>query len=230
MKDRSKSGAGRKRESELRTKRAKKAKASPKPLGSVKVLWGEKNLPSRGPKPMLSADQIARAAIRIADAEGLAAVSMQRIAREVHVTTMALYRYFSSKAELVDLMIDIAGGPAPDLNAVSKKWRPRLNEWTRRCSSIYRKHSWFLQARGAPANHGTERACMAGCSPGPAWRDRTERARAARRLPGLDRPRAQPRGVYRQDSTGPFSQAVGIGYEDLIETAPRSLPRPMRSF
>jgi AcrR family transcriptional regulator len=102
-----------------------------------------------GPKPTLSTDRIARAAIAVADAEGLAAVSMQRIAREVHVTTMALYRYFSGKAELVDLMIETAGGPAPKLNAGSKGWRRKLAEWTRRCAAVYRDHPWFLQA--APA-------------------------------------------------------------------------------
>jgi len=115
----------------------------------VNVLWSERDHPSRGPKPTLSADKIARAAIGVADAEGLAAVSMQRIAREVHVTTMALYRYFSSKAELIDLMVDTAGGPAPDLRVGFKGWRARLEEWTRRCSSVYRDHPWFLQAAAA---------------------------------------------------------------------------------
>lgn len=74
---------------------------------------------------------------------------MQRIAREMHVTTMALYRYFSSKTELIELMIDTAGGPAPNLDAISQGWRPRLEEWTRLCSSIYRDHPWFLQATTA---------------------------------------------------------------------------------
>lgn len=134
----------------MATKKTKKAKTPTKLRGSAKVLWGERGHPSRGPKPTLSADQIARAAIAVADAEGLAAVSMQRIAREVHVTTMALYRYFSSKAELIDLMIDTAGGPVPDLDAVTKGWRSRLGEWTRRCSAIYRDHPWFLQAATAP--------------------------------------------------------------------------------
>jgi AcrR family transcriptional regulator len=133
----------------LATKKTKKAKTPTRLPGAVKVLWRERDHPSRGPKPTLSADQIARAAIGVADAEGLAAVSMQRIARAVHVTTMALYRYFSSKAELIDLMIDTAGGPAPDLDAVSKGWRSRLEEWTRRCSSVYRDHPWFLQAATA---------------------------------------------------------------------------------
>jgi AcrR family transcriptional regulator len=133
----------------LAKNKTNKTKASTRLPGSVKVLWREKDHPNRGPKPTLSADQIARAAISIADSDGLAAVSMQRIAREVDVTTMALYRYFSSKAELIDLMIDIAGGPAPDLSAGSKRWRTKLEEWTRRCSSIYRNHPWFLQVATA---------------------------------------------------------------------------------
>lgn len=99
-----------------------------------------------GPKPALTPDRIARAAIGVADAEGLAAISMQRIAREVHVTTMALYRYFSSKAELINLMIDTAGGPAPDLNVGPQGWRHKLNQWTRQCSAVYLHHPWFLQA------------------------------------------------------------------------------------
>ncbi|HEV8040611.1 MAG TPA: TetR/AcrR family transcriptional regulator [Bryobacteraceae bacterium] len=118
----------------------KKAKIVPAEAGAVK---------RRGPKPTLTADQIARAAIRVADAEGLAAVSMQRIAHEVQVTTMALYRYFSNKAALIDLMIDTAGGPAPTLAVGFKGWRAPLKEWTRRCASIYHNHPWFLQAVSA---------------------------------------------------------------------------------
>jgi AcrR family transcriptional regulator len=75
---------------------------------------------------------------------------MQRIAREAGVTTMALYRYFSGKAELVDLMIDTAGGPCPELAANSGGWRARLAEWTLRCSAIYTRHPWFLQATADP--------------------------------------------------------------------------------
>ncbi len=115
---------------------------------SVKALWDERELPSRGPKPALSAEQIARAAIAVADAEGLDAVSMQRIAREVNVTTMALYRYFSSKEELIDRMIDSAGGRLPPRISGAQGWRQRLVEWTRACSSIYRDHPWFLLHSG----------------------------------------------------------------------------------
>jgi hypothetical protein len=114
-------------------------------------------LPSRGPKPSLSVHQIARVGIAAADRHGLAAVSMQRIAREVGVTTMALYRYFASKDELIDLMIDKRREPVPQFDSVLEEWRAKLEDWTRRCSSVYRDHSWFLQATARRRIMGTQR-------------------------------------------------------------------------
>ena len=111
--------------------------------------WGGKPLPSRGPKPTLTTDQIARSAIRVADAEGLAAITMQRVAREVGVTTMALYRYFPAKADLVALMIDSAGDLPMRFGKASQPWACRLKEWARRCLAVYRNHPWFLEATSA---------------------------------------------------------------------------------
>jgi len=71
---------------------------------------------------------------------------MQRVAAEVALTTMALYRYVSSKSDLVDLMIDAAGGPAPLFPKPSQTWSDRLKEWARRCLAIYQNHPWFLDA------------------------------------------------------------------------------------
>src|SRR5258707_1378038 len=93
---------------------------------TIELLWGERSEPRRGPKPSLSVEQIARAAGAVADAEGLEAVSMQRVAQECGVTTMALYRYVPGKAELIALMLDIGLGPAPHLDEVPGGWRPRL--------------------------------------------------------------------------------------------------------
>lgn len=94
-------------------------------------------------------EEIARAAIRVADAEGLDAVSMQRLAREVKVTTMALYRYFASKDELVDRMIELAGDRPTRRDAARFGWRERLTEWAQGCLGIYHRHAWFLQAATA---------------------------------------------------------------------------------
>lgn len=113
---------------------------------SVNLAWRKKRSSSRGPKPSVSAHQIARAAIHVADEEGLQAVTMQRIAGEIGLTTMALYRYVSSKSDLFDLMIDSASDTAPVFGKPSQPWSDRLKEWARRCFLIYRDHPWFLEA------------------------------------------------------------------------------------
>ncbi len=118
-------------------------------MTSASVLWEAREAGRRGPKPGLSAEMVARAAVKVADAEGLDAVSMQRVAQEAGVTTMALYRYVKNKEELIDRMIELAGGPAPRPNAKRSDWRDALKEWVKGCTGIYQRHPWFLQAATA---------------------------------------------------------------------------------
>src|ERR1700742_4126867 len=92
-------------------------------------LWHDRAKPTRGPKPALTLEQIADAAIAIADAEGLAAVSMQRVAADLGYTKMSLYRYLPGKAELVSLMLERGVGEPPALTAGG--WREALTEWSR---------------------------------------------------------------------------------------------------
>src|SRR5438105_13318066 len=110
---------------------------------SVELLWGPGKRPSRGPKPGLSLERIVLAAIAIADAEGLSAVSMQRVAAECGFTTMSLYRYVPSKNELLDLMIDTAVGQPPKLHEIPGGWRPKLAEWAWQTWSGFHQHPWF---------------------------------------------------------------------------------------
>lgn len=111
-----------------------------------KPAWGTKPPPSRGPKPSLTASEIARAAIQLADEEGLQAVTMQRVAQTVGVTTMALYRYFPGKSDLLALMIDSASDAPLNLGRPASSWKTRLKKWVRQCLAIYRNHPWFLEA------------------------------------------------------------------------------------
>jgi AcrR family transcriptional regulator len=97
----------------------------------------------------VSRDQIARISIRVADKEGLSAVTMQRIAREVDLTTMALYRYFPGKADLVALMIDFVADSPLHFGEPSSPWDSRLKRWAHCCLAIYRDHPWFLEATTA---------------------------------------------------------------------------------
>jgi AcrR family transcriptional regulator len=117
--------------------------------GGANLAWGKKSSPGRGPKPTLSTGQIARTAIRLADKDGLAGVTMQKVARELGLTTMALYRYFLAKTDLVALMIDSASDSSLDFGKPSLPWSTRLKEWARRCLAIYRDHPWFLEATSA---------------------------------------------------------------------------------
>ncbi|PTL85720.1 TetR/AcrR family transcriptional regulator [Vitiosangium sp. GDMCC 1.1324] len=113
------------------------------------LLWGEAEPPSRGPKPSLSVDRVVQAAIEIADADGVHAVSMQRVSSEFGFTTMALYRYVPSKAELFALMIDAAIGEPPKLDGIQGGWRPRLEHWARRLWAVFHQHPWLLEATGS---------------------------------------------------------------------------------
>lgn len=115
----------------------------------IALLWGQRYQSSRGPRPALSVDRIARTAVGIADADGLAAVSMQRVAAELDFTKMALYRYLASKDELLAVMIDAAIGPAPVLRRVPG-WRPRIEEWARQMRATWQRHPWLQEATVAP--------------------------------------------------------------------------------
>src|ERR1700712_4171701 len=95
---------------------------------TAEFLWQERARPTRGPKPALTLDQIADAAIAIADAEGLAAVSMQRGAAGPGYTKMWLYRYLPGKAELVAAMVERALGGPPTI-APADGWRAGLTAW-----------------------------------------------------------------------------------------------------
>ncbi|HEY3558358.1 MAG TPA: TetR/AcrR family transcriptional regulator C-terminal domain-containing protein [Kribbella sp.] len=110
----------------------------------TELLWSNQPAPSRGPKPAITLAAIAEAAIRIADAEGLDAVSMQRVAGELPVTKMALYRYVPGKTELVAVMSDLAMGAPPD--RPESPWRDALYTWSMDLYDGFLRHPWLVQS------------------------------------------------------------------------------------
>jgi AcrR family transcriptional regulator len=116
----------------------------PLPPG-LDLLWGRRERGRRGPRPGLSADAIAVAAIRLADAEGLDAVSMARVAAELGVTTMALYRYVANKDELLQLMWNASALGAEDLVIEGDGWRTRLRAWAVIQRDMLDRHPWITQ-------------------------------------------------------------------------------------
>jgi len=111
---------------------------------SIEAAWGVRDRPGKGPKPGLSLERIVGAAVQVADAEGLNAVSMGRVAKELEVSTMALYRYVSAKNELLELMVDAAYG-APPTTRPSGDWREGLQQWAWDALDGMRRHPWVLQ-------------------------------------------------------------------------------------
>lgn len=119
---------------------------------SLQLMWGGAPEPTRGPKPGLSVATIVRAAIDLADAEGLVALSMRRIAAALGVGAMSLYRYVPGKSELVDLMVDeVYREDIATAEALEGDWRARLEAYGRQEWALYLRHPWMLQiAQGRP--------------------------------------------------------------------------------
>jgi AcrR family transcriptional regulator len=128
----------------------------PLPPG-LDLLWGRRERGKRGPRPGLSADAIVEAAVRLADAEGLEAVSMARLAAELGFTTMSLYRYVTSKDELLQLMWNASTAGPPDIPPDSLApggtgsllgeggWRDRLRRWAVFQRDAIDRHPWITQ-------------------------------------------------------------------------------------
>jgi AcrR family transcriptional regulator len=118
--------------------------ARPLPPG-LDLLWGRRERGRRGPRPGLSADAIVIAAMRLADAEGLEAVSMARVAAELGFTTMSLYRYVTNKDELLALMWNASALGAENLVIEGAGWRERLRTWAVIQRDMLDRHPWLTQ-------------------------------------------------------------------------------------
>src|SRR5215469_5805920 len=81
---------------------------------AIELAWGRRRRATRGPKPGLTLERIVAAGIKVAMTEGIGALSMTRVAAELGVGTMSLYRYISAKDELLTLMVDSALGSPPE--------------------------------------------------------------------------------------------------------------------
>ncbi len=111
---------------------------------TLELLWARVAPPSRGPKPALTLDEIVGAAIEIADRDGLAELSMRRVAEALGFTTMSRYRYLPGKEELVELMRDKAVGEPP-ASRRGAAWRGALQRWARADLEVHMRHPWLLE-------------------------------------------------------------------------------------
>ncbi|QAY65775.1 TetR/AcrR family transcriptional regulator [Paenibacillus protaetiae] len=125
----------------------------------VALSWGIVKQQKRGPKGELSIKKIVDAAIAIADQKGLAAVSMSKVAQSLGYTTMSLYRYMTSKDDLLVLMQDaVCNIPIPP-EVEGKPWREEMKAFVWACIGVFRDHPWFgdIPIKSVPLTPGNLR-------------------------------------------------------------------------
>lgn len=110
----------------------------------IALAWGVAANPQRGPKREMSVERIVEAAVELADAEGIGAVSMAAVAGRLGFTPMSLYRYISAKDDLLLLMQEEATGLPPEEVREAADWRERLEALFRAQVEIYLRHPWML--------------------------------------------------------------------------------------
>lgn len=112
---------------------------------SLRLLWHGLPITNKGPRPTLTLEQIVLAGISIADADGLDALSMRALARELGVGTMSLYRYVRDKAELMNLILDHVTVRSVADGDTTEGWRAMLTLVSREARQMYLDHPWLLQ-------------------------------------------------------------------------------------
>ena len=113
---------------------------------SMDLLWRRSLPATRGPKAALDLETVVRAGIELADADGLDALSMRRVAERLEMGTMSLYTYVPGKGELLDLMVDTVYGERLDQVALDPAagLRGRLDALAREQWAFFQRHPWTL--------------------------------------------------------------------------------------
>jgi AcrR family transcriptional regulator len=113
------------------------------PTRTLELLWQDRAaIRRRGPRQGLTVDAVVAAATNLADAEGLEAVSMRRVAQALGVATMTLYTYVPGKAELLDLMLDAAYACMARADTSGQPWRQRLTAIAEENRALFEIHPW----------------------------------------------------------------------------------------
>lgn len=98
----------------------------------------------RGPKQKVSVDEVVRTGIALADADGLQAFSVRKVAEHLGIGTMSIYTYVPGRSELIGLMVDEAMGGA-ELDEHGGSLRTRLGSMAKQLWDEAHRHPWLLQ-------------------------------------------------------------------------------------
>ncbi|MFC5181219.1 TetR/AcrR family transcriptional regulator [Actinomadura harenae] len=117
-------------------------------------IWMRPERPARGPRPAYSRAQITEAAIRIADAEGVEAATMRRIAAEIGAGAMSLYRYVPSRDDLTELMADHLMGEIGLEDVPTGDWRADLRLYADQMRAMWLRHPWIATVNRSLPGYG----------------------------------------------------------------------------
>ncbi|ROP39376.1 TetR family transcriptional regulator [Saccharothrix texasensis] len=109
------------------------------------MVWERPEPPDRPVPAPLSRERIVRAAIRLADADGLDAVSLRKVAAALDVGPMRLYGYIATKEELLDLMVDAVH---EEIRPTGDGWREVLRSLAETTRQAARRHEWLADLIG----------------------------------------------------------------------------------
>ncbi|MEU7630484.1 TetR/AcrR family transcriptional regulator C-terminal domain-containing protein [Nocardia sp. NPDC049220] len=128
------------------------------PVRTLELLWRvpPSHGAGRGPKQRSSVEAVVAAAIAIADAEGIGALTMRAVATELGLTPMATYTYVPGKAELVDLMLDTVYVEMERADLTALPWRDRVTAVAAENRAMLARHPWvaYLPTTRPPLGPG----------------------------------------------------------------------------
>ncbi|MEV4128479.1 TetR/AcrR family transcriptional regulator C-terminal domain-containing protein [Nocardia sp. NPDC049707] len=126
------------------------------PVRTLALLWRVPAAPARGPKQRSSVDAVVAAAIEIADAEGIGALTMRAVATKLGLTPMATYTYVPGKTELVDLMLDAVYQEMSRADLTDLPWRDRVATIAGENRAMLVRHPWvaYLPTTRPPLGPG----------------------------------------------------------------------------
>ncbi|SHM56237.1 TetR/AcrR family transcriptional regulator C-terminal domain-containing protein [Cryptosporangium aurantiacum] len=117
-------------------------------------IWLRPERAGHGPAPEHTRERIAAAGIALADADGLAAVSMRKVAAALGAGTASLYRYVATRDELVALMVDAVNGELGYPRPTTGDWRADLLAIGHDLRTLYRRHTWLVEIQPAATGIG----------------------------------------------------------------------------
>ncbi|WP_433794631.1 TetR/AcrR family transcriptional regulator [Actinoplanes sp. CA-252034] len=125
-------------------------------MSDAPPIWSRPERGSRGPQPGHSRDEIVAAAVTLADTDGLPAVSMRAVAGALGTGAGSLYRYLSSRDDLLDLMTDRVIGELRPYPEPLTDPMDALLELAGRQLGLYRRHPWLVDLLTRPSGIGPE--------------------------------------------------------------------------